>query len=272
MTIGEWLPETTAVLQAAGIATARLDALVLLEDVTGMDRASLLAHLEQMLTPEQTAELNTFITQRKGHIPLAYIRGQAPFYGRNFYVSPAVLVPRPETEDIITELLEVAHSLPANPCVVDVGTGSGCIGITAKLELPSAQVVLLDIDQSALEVANKNASALGAGVTVRQADLLSDLKEKADVVLANLPYVPDDYPINTAATHEPSLALFSGKDGLDDYRTFWKQVGTLPYKPTHIIIEALPEQGEALRALAAAQTYKIAHAGDFVQHFVRSDL
>lgn len=268
MTAGEWLATATKALQSAGIETARLDVLVLLEDVLGMNRASLLAHPEMELTISQTGILNKYITQRMTHLPLAYIRGEAPFYGRNFYVSPTVLVPRPTTEDVIAEVLAIAPSLPDQPIIFDVGTGSGCIGITAKLELPNARVTLLDIAPQALAVARKNADRHNAAVRLLQADLLKDIHEPIDVILANLPYVPESYPINQAATHEPKLALFSGEDGLDAYRTLWEQIAQLPKKPAHVIIESLPQQGAALRDLAAAHQYKITHAGDFVQHFV----
>lgn len=268
MNVGNWLAVATKILQAAGIETARLDALVLLEDTLEKGRASLLAHPEQLLTDSQIIRLNNFITQRKTHLPLAYIRGKAPFYGRNFYVSPAVLVPRPETEEIITQLLATAPSLPKAPVIVDVGTGSGCIGITAKLELPAARVLLLDIDERALAIARKNAKKHNVSIEVRRTNLLEGIVEPVDIILANLPYVPEAYPINQAATHEPKLALFSGADGLDAYRAFWQQIGALPQQSAHIIIEALPQQSETLRTLASQYRYKVASASDFVQHFV----
>lgn len=268
MNTATWLAEAANELRSVGIETARLDALVLLEDVLGVNRASLLAHPETLISSAQLNQLNNYITQRKSHTPLAYIRGRAPFYGRNFYVSSDVLVPRPETETVIAFLLTAAASLPASATIADIGTGSGCIGITARLEIPTAQVILLDIDEKALAVARKNTLEHHTEVTIRHSNLLEGLFEPVDIVVANLPYVPETYPINQAASHEPRIALFSGTDGLDAYRAFWKQLGTLSHKPLHIIIEALPQQSQVLRDLAAAQNYKIAQADDFVQHFV----
>lgn len=267
MTVGEWLAEATRRLTDAGVITARLDVLILLEDALTIERASLLAHTDRELTIADQAQLNTFITQRESHFPLAYIRGKAAFYGRTFHVSPAVLVPRPETEALVTRLLEIAPSLPEQPHIVDVGTGSGCIGLTAKLELPDAAVTLIDVDPSALEVARKNTALHQTQVTTLQSNLLDALNASADVLLANLPYVPVNYPINKAASREPAIALFSGQDGLDAYRLFWKQVGELPHRPAHIIVEALPEQSAELQILAKAAQYKTIVAQGFTYHF-----
>jgi release factor glutamine methyltransferase len=266
MTVGEFLQQTTAVLQKCDIATARLDCLILLEDALGKDRSHLLAHPEIVLTSAQLDILNTFITRRKQHTPLAYIRGHAAFFGREFQVNTSVLVPRPETETMIELLAKT--TLPDHPRIADIGTGSGCIGIIAALELPHAQLFLYDIDQQALAVAKQNADALRAKVTILHQDLLQDIIQPLDVLLANLPYVPRAYPINTAATFEPALALFSGDDGLDLYRKFWQQIAALPQQPTHIFTEALSQQHQALADLAAEAGHTLDESQGLIQHFV----
>lgn len=265
MTIGDFLDASTGALASADIDTARLDCLVLLEDILGKDRASILAHTDDDLTPAQLTQLTAWIETRIEHVPLAYIRGKAMFYGRTFLVDEHVLTPRPETETIITFLKEL--SLPDQPRIADIGTGSGCIGISAALEIPESQVDLYDISPEALEVADKNALHLGASVRCLESDLLSSVEGVYNVIATNLPYVPDAYPINEAAAHEPALALFSGADGLDHYRTFWTQAGALSQKPQFIIAESFPSQHHALALLARNSGYVLERSEGYVQLF-----
>ena len=150
-TIGQYLFTATKQLSEASIATARLDALVLMEDQLQKDRSYILAHPEIEMTVTSTNVLTQQLAKRAQHIPLAYIRGKSEFYGREFFITPAVLQPRPESETMI-ELLLGLH-LPPSVHIADVGTGSGALGITAQLELPVAIVELLDIDTNALAVA-----------------------------------------------------------------------------------------------------------------------
>jgi release factor glutamine methyltransferase len=264
MTIESFLVNGTKRLQGAGIDTARLDVLVLMEDVLERGRANLLAHPEDIILESKLARLNNYITQRERHIPLAYIRGRAAFYGRDFIVNKHVLVPRPETESMI----EIIKNLDLKaPKILDVGTGSGCLGITAALELPDADVTLLDVDPGALEVATQNASKLNAKVRTMQNDLLNNYNQPVDVILANLPYVPDNYPINQAAGNEPALALFAGEDGLDLYRRFWPQIKNLDDQPEYVLTEALTTQHAALADIAKTAGYTLKQTDGLVQLF-----
>lgn len=265
MTIGEFLQSATQQLSNDGIETARLDVLILLEDTLGMNRANLLAHPELELPDDSLAALHRAVARRAIHVPLAYIRGKAAFYGREFMVNEQVLVPRPETEAMI-ELLK-SIELPPNPKIVDVGCGSGCIGITASLEFPTADIYLYDIDEKALEMAAKNALALNARAHLVQHDLLESGVKQFDIILANLPYVPDAYPINQAAAYEPRIALFAGKDGLDLYRRMWQQIGNTPPRPNHVLTESLPDQHEALAAIAEAAGYHLQQTDGLIQLF-----
>lgn len=264
MTTQEFLGNATKTLNQAGVTSARLDCLILLEDCLGLDRAVILAHPETEISAPQLARLNKQITQRVKHTPLAYIRGKAPFYGREFEVNEHVLVPRPETETMIEMLKKLP--LPATPVIADIGTGTGCIGITAALEIPDAKTYLTDIDEHALAVAEANAKLLGAKVTCLKSDLLESA-DAYDVILANLPYVPERYAINQAAEHEPKHAIFAGKDGLNLYRRFWEQIAGMSKKPTYVLTESLPVQHPDLTALAEASGYKQLEARDFVQAF-----
>ncbi|HEX9153448.1 MAG TPA: peptide chain release factor N(5)-glutamine methyltransferase [Candidatus Saccharimonadales bacterium] len=263
-----FIADATRRLQQAGIETARLDVLVLLEDVLGVNRALILAHPEVVIQTADLGQLNKFVVQRSKHTPLAYIRGRAAFYGRDFAVNGYVLVPRPETEVMIDLLKNLA--LPASPHIADIGTGSGCIAITAALEIPGADVVAYDVDPHALDTARKNAKALGAKNTLfMQQDLLTDCSKNFDVILANLPYVPNGYPINQAAAHEPGLALFAGRDGLDLYRTFWAQIRLLGHPPMFVLSETLREQHKQIASLAREAGYRLSGTQGLIQQFTR---
>lgn len=268
MTTGEFLTAATTQLSRAGIESARLDCLVLLEDELELDRAHLLARPETALSAARLARLRTKLGRRARHLPLAYIRGKAMFYGREFAITRHVLVPRPESETIIEMLKKLP--LPAGGRLADIGTGSGCLGITAALELPDIIVDLYDIDARALACAKRNAQAFGLPLKTYREDLLEGaLSRRYTVLLANLPYVPTDYAINQAARQEPKLALFAGTDGLDVYRRFWTQLeAPAPHKPRHVLTEALPSQHAALAKLARGAGYRIAASDDFVQYFV----
>jgi release factor glutamine methyltransferase len=253
---GEWLEQATRLLDASGVPSARLDALILLEDATKKDRAYLLAHPEHPVHSSALYGLNKLLERRASHEPLAYIRGKSEFYGRTFMVDHATLQPRPETEAMIVLLRTL--TLPKQPRIIDIGTGSGILAITAKLELPNARVVATDISPAALVVAQKNAKLLKAAVTFHQGDLLAAVpaplfKMPCSLLLANLPYVPDSYVVNEAARHEPVSALFGGQDGLDLYRQLFGQLST--HRATYVMTESLENQHQVLAAIARQVHY-----------------
>lgn len=268
MTIGTFLENATKKLSAAGLGSARLDVLIFLEDSLGKNRAVIMAHLDDEMPGSTEVELNTKITQRLDHTPLAYIRGHAEFYGRTFVIRPGVLIPRPETETMIDLLKAVKFNTPAR--IADVGTGSGCIGITAALEIPIAKLDLYDIDPVAIDIALENAKNQNVAAHLFREDLLSQAAKRSyDVILANLPYVPTQHPINKAAEHEPQHAIFAGEDGLDEYRRFWRDVAKFDDRPTHVLVEALPSQHVKLAALADKTGYVMVQAERYIQHFER---
>jgi release factor glutamine methyltransferase len=266
-TISNWLKRSSDTLLEAGVATARLDCLVLLEDVSGKDRTHLLAHDEQILSIEQIDELNGLINRRALHEPLAYIRNKTEFYGREFAVTADTLEPRPETETMIS--LVKAHSDEVQT-LVDVGTGSGAIAITAKLELPDLTVIATEINAAALAVAQQNAQKLAADVTFLPGDLLAPavkLVREQFAVAANLPYVPDSYTINEAAMQEPKAAIFGGVDGLDLYRRMFDQIEAMQFKPSLILTESMPFQHHGLATIARRHGYALEETDDFIQVF-----
>lgn len=206
-------------LDHGGIAEARLSAEVLAFAVLGCDRAYLFSHPERELTEAEQLRYAALVARRVAGEPLQYLLGRQEFYGREFYVSPAVLIPRPETEHLIEAVVELARQATHVPLqIVDVGTGSGAIAVTLALHLAHAQVLAVDLSAEALAVARTNAERWGAQVKFVISDLLTEVAEaEFDLVVSNPPYVPhrDAAEMDrTVVEHEPHLALFGGPDGL----------------------------------------------------------
>lgn len=266
MTVDHWLKTRAKILHDNGVESARLDCILMLEKVLSRERAWLLAHLDTTLPDLESHALEILFARRYQHQPMAYILGKTEFYGRTFMVDKHVLVPRPESESIIALAKQAA---PVDG-IVDIGTGSGALAITLALEKIADIVVGLDIDPGCLDVARHNAQLLGARVTWQHSDLLQDWLIPTSVknlgVVANLPYIPIEYPINDAAKHEPRLALFSGTDGLDHYRKLFAQ---LPVVTAWVITEALPAQHTALVDIAKTAGYQLVDTDGFAQYFTR---
>jgi release factor glutamine methyltransferase len=259
------LAHGTSQLKNAGIGTARLDTLVLLEDVLHRDRAWILAHPEEQLSETQAGRLQNKLKRRATHLPLAYVRGHTEFYGRRFKINRHVLEPRPESETMIDLLKSL--KLPKNPVISDVGTGCGALGITAALEIDDAQVDLYDISSAALGVAKHNSLLHELHLHARKMYLLRRPLRSYNVILANLPYVPDDHTINKAAMFEPKIAIFGGPDGLDLYRRLFDQLEK--HKTEFVLTESLPPQHTALAEVAQTHGYKLLKSQDFIQVFRR---
>lgn len=244
--ISEWLTRAATQIKAVGVESARLDAELILSHTLRKSRTYLHAHTDDLLDDRQYEIAEARLALRLERTPIAYIIGHKDFYGRTFKVTPATLIPRPESEDIIVLLTQIAKSLPAKCIVVDVGTGSGCLGITAKLELPESGVTLLDISNHALRVAESNAKSLKADVTFIQSNLLSEYPLNADVIIANLPYVDKTWQRSPETAYEPSLALFAQKEGLALIELLLEQAPHHITPHGHILIEADPCQHERI--------------------------
>ncbi len=268
MNLEEWLKTATKQLSKSGISTARLDCLVLLEDITGKDRAWLIAHPDFILDDKSKHVSDAQLLRRAKHEPLSYIRGKTEFYGREFIVNAHTLEPRPETETMID--LHKSLRCEVGPCnVVDVGTGSGCLAITAKLELPASIVYGIDIDPTCTSAAKKNADKLDAKVKFLMGNLLEPLPssffEISTILLCNLPYVPASHTISAAAMFEPRHAIFGGEDGLDLYRQLFAQVSNFSQKPIYIFTESLPFQHKEMTKIAGIAGYNMKTTSDFIQ-------
>ena len=200
---------------------SRRDALVLARAALGWDEARWIADQRESAPREFTAKYDEVIERRRKREPVAYILGEREFYGRMFQVTPAVLIPRPETELLVDAALA---AIPAgNAGVVDAGTGSGCLAITLALECPDARVVATDVSPAALAVAKANAERHGVADRVEflETDLLRGAPSRVDVIVSNPPYVPERDRSSLAPEvldFEPSEALFSGPEGLDTIR------------------------------------------------------
>ncbi len=266
MKIAKWLSANTKLLTNANIPTARLDCLVLLEDVTGKNRAHILAHPELELSEEQLTSLDHQVSQRVEHQPLAYVRGKTEFFGRDFIITTDVLEPRPESETMIELLLKQSGI----QTIVDIGCGSGALGITSQLELPNAKVLALDIDAKCLRVTDRNNALHKTTVQTIHSNLLGSV-EPEDIdgayLLANLPYVPDNFSLNQAAMNEPRHAIFGGQDGLDLYRQLFEQIKLKSVRPKVLLCESLPTQHQALADLALQYGFTCSEEEDFIQLF-----
>lgn len=205
-------------LAAAAVDEPRRTAESLLGFVIGCERSQLFAHPEREISVAEAQRFELLVTRRTEGEPTQYILGVREFFGRDFEVNPAVLIPRPETELLIEAVLEKA---PEAARVLDVGTGSGCIAVTLACERPLWAVCATDISEPALAVAKSNARRLKARVEFRRGDLTEPFEgERFDVVVSNPPYVAlgDRATLSREVRREPELALFAGDDGLDAYR------------------------------------------------------
>jgi release factor glutamine methyltransferase len=247
--------------------SAHIDARLLLMGLLQRPHSYLIAHDEQELSAAQEARYREWLDQVAQGYPVPYLLGVVDFYGRTFQVSPAVLIPRPESEMLIDAARQwVSDRMAAAQGVaderdlqlVDVGTGSGCLAVTLALELPAARVTAVDISAAALTIAQANGRRYGfepdsARLRFVQGNLLTAVAPPLDLVVANLPYVMDsewtDLP-DGVKLYEPALALKGGVDGLDLIRDLLIQAGSRLHRPGAILIEIGWQQGAGAAQLA----------------------
>jgi release factor glutamine methyltransferase len=207
-------------LTAAGVPSPRLNAELLLMFTLSCDRAYLHAHPERELTADEQSRYDRALAERSRGVPAQYITGHQEFWGMDFLVSPAVLIPRPETEHLIEAVLSLAKAIP-NPRIADVGTGSGCIALALAKEFPAAEIHAIDISPEALEVARANAARhqFADRLQFHQANLLAGLPTGGfDFVVSNPPYVGEseqDEVQLEVRKFEPRQAVFAGPTGLE---------------------------------------------------------
>lgn len=263
-TIKSWVLGATSRLSEAGISSAKLDAELILAHTLNKSRTYLHMYGDAEIDPRRKDIADARLQLRVERIPLAYITSHKEFYGRRFIVTPATLIPRPESETIINMLHEHLDSIDAHLLLVDIGTGSGCLGITAKCEFPALEVALLDIDTHALAVAKKNATQLSVDVSTYESNLLSSYPLSPDIVLANLPYVDPSWERSPETDHEPSQALFAKDNGIELISRLLQQ-GTQRFSEgTIVFLEADPRQHASIVGIAVALGYVHARTIDFI--------
>lgn len=256
-TIRDALLQASLLFKQEEILNPRLQAEVLLQHLLGWSKVKVLTEDLSPFPPEKLAVFQTMVTRRLAGEPLQYIVGVQEFYGRDFWVNPSVLIPRPETEFLIEEILKRRawwKQAQDTPRIADIGTGSGAIAVTLALEWPSAEVYTVDLSADAIRTAQENASRLEARVQFLQGDLVNPLLERGvqlDVLVSNPPYIPSS-DINELAVevreHEPRLALDGGPDGLAPYRRITKALPRLMREngPALVAFEVGIGQAEAV--------------------------
>ena len=219
----------------------RLEIEIFLQHILDCKKIDLYINFENEVSSHDLNTLKGYIKRRLENEPSQYIVGKSNFYGRNFYVDNNVLIPRPETEILINACIEFL-SMKDNPEIIDIGTGSGCIGITLAKEIPSSNVIAIDCSEEALAVAEKNAKNIGIkNIDFVKSDFLKQsIDLRADLLVSNPPYIPKK-DISTLMTdvraYEPSEALTDNLDGLEFYRVFSKKFDTMIKTDGALIVE-----------------------------------
>ncbi len=256
-TYREALNRTISLLEEAGIDNPSYDGWALFEEATGMNRVKYLLEQKQIIADNEEQLLEQYVARRMSREPLQHILGYAYFYGRKYNVSPAVLIPRHDTEVVVETALGRLH---ADSRVLDMCTGSGCIGITVALECVTASVDAVDISPQALEVARRNAGDLGADVRFVHSDLFENLKKDIlyDMIISNPPYIPTKVIEGLAREvkeYDPMLALDGSEDGLLFYRRIVDEARNYLKHGGEIVFEIGHDQADSVSTLLADAGY-----------------
>jgi release factor glutamine methyltransferase len=255
--IADAIREAAETLRQAGLADPRREASGLLEYVVGRDRTFILAHPDHAMLDEQLQSFRELVTRRASGEPLQYITAHQSFYGLDFEVGKGVLIPRPETELLVESALQLLEGAKAAASICDVGTGSGCIAITLLHERAEASAVAVDVSESALEIAKRNAKrhAVENRLTFVHGNCFSSLSPNEfafDLIVSNPPYVANHELAGLqreVRNHEPLEALAGGSDGLDVVRRLLTDSSAFLKQRGHLLIEIGFNQAEAVEAL-----------------------
>jgi release factor glutamine methyltransferase len=228
---------------------------LLLMELTALDPSTFYLKFKEQVSQELIdrfeSALFKYIDQ---NIPIQHIIGKAHFFGYPFFVNQDVLIPRPETEQLVEHVLSFYDQYYASQSIslLDIGTGSGCIAITISLEEKNINVTATDISQLALDVAIKNNNNLNASVDFKQSDLFKEVNQKFDIIVSNPPYIPIDEEVQKEVEKEPNIALYGGKTGLYFYESIIKQAKIFLKDDAFIAFEHGFNQSESIRNIAMA--------------------
>jgi release factor glutamine methyltransferase len=254
-TIKELLSWTTNYLSQKGIEAARLEAQILLSHILKCPRIELIARSQEEPTAKDKASFRELVKRRVEGWPVAYLTGSKEFYLLPFNVTPAVLIPRPDTETLVLEALNKLKDIP-NPKILDLCTGSGCIAIALAVNCPTAQITATDISPDAIEIAKANAAKnkVADRVTFRTGDLFNAIPagSQFDMVVSNPPYITTSEMETLAVDikeHEPKIALDGGPDGLAFYRRIDNEIKNWLKPNSWCILEIGDTQGQSVQAL-----------------------
>jgi release factor glutamine methyltransferase len=255
MTVRDILNESTKALEAADIPSARLDAEVLLSFCLGCDRLEFYKNPVMTISETQLTAFRNIIARRLQWEPVAYITGRKEFWSFTLEVNSSVLIPRPDTEIIIEEALDVYRNFTSLPVrILDIGTGSGAIALALALEIACAKVVATDISMAALNLAKKNAATLGLKekVDFRQGNLFEPVDGFFNIIVSNPPYIAaSDYEDLPACvkSFEPREALFAGESGLEFYEKLIYQADGYLQKNGWLLLEIGAKQEAGIRGI-----------------------
>jgi len=226
----------------------------LLKRVVAKDLAYILTNLDKSLSFSEERKFRKWVKKRANHMPVWYITGFVNFYGLDIEINNNVLIPRPETELLVSRVLDFVEDKKKRLVVADIGTGSGAIGLALAKKLPNSHFYLTDISIKAINVAKKNAKKNKINnVSFLRGSLLYPLKERVDILVANLPYIPSEKISSLALDimhYEPRIALEGGKGGLGIYREFVNQASAKLKNNGKVLMEIGEDQGERMVAIA----------------------
>ena len=261
--IANALSDAARVLSEAEVADARREAAALLTSLLGKDRAFLISHSDEALDDELVKTFEDQVRRRASGEPLQYITGVQEFFGLSFEVSPAALIPRPETEFIVESALECLATRPEAPLLLDVGTGSGCITIALLRERPNARAVAVDVSPAAVALAGRNARrhAVSERVAFLVADAVSALAPRPmfDLIVSNPPYIADEEwetLQREVRDHEPRTALTSGSDGLTMIRRLVAECAVQLHEGGYLIFEIGYRQQAAVERMINGKVWE----------------
>jgi len=251
------LERGTSELEQAGLDDPRFQSELLLRHALGWTREFFLAHLGDAVPAETTGHFFQLLTKRSSRVPLQYLTGTQEFYGHDFRVTPAVLIPRPETEHLVEEVVAERNDVPPGP-IVDVGCGSGCVAVSLALQEPATRLIAIDQSPAALAIARENAVRHGVADRIEfvESDLLDGSGlDAVSIVVSNPPYIPDGDIASLepeVAEHEPRQALAGGVDGLDIIRRLAAQASSVLVPGGALALEIGAGQHDAVLSIVSS--------------------